>query len=678
VRAVVLNDTRRGSFARHLGCNAVMEHLLHLCAENGIEVVRTFREPEVFESREFFDALRDVDAVIANGEGTMHHDNRHAQCLSRALLRASQCGKRTALINTVWQGNRIVNECVGAIDFICARDSWSARELREAGRADVAVAPDLSLLQMSSTELGLNGARGGTLFVDSVDLALTRRLHAFAAANGARFRNMQEWTRREELGSETFATCDLLKAEDLARARVLIGGRFHAICLALKQGLPFLGARSNTHKLEALLHDAGVPLEEFFLPRDWETTPLEELETRAHDAHTKYAAQFQAFPVRADETIRASFTAMTKALEETNVTRGPARAAAPRMKRRVRVCYFNTWAGALESAPQYVSRAPTLDLRKLVTRPDDRELMRKARLDCDWYAENARCFAAMTHDDVEFLPAFVAGVMGVLDFAKLPREPGEERWLITMGHQPQSFGANAGKVFALLAKVGVRHCYYAFDEASRFMPCFGEIAPYLDLLIHDELPLEDANRKKLKAACRTLHRSWVANVAPFSLPFNEAPEDKILFLGSQLGLTPHRQRQIDFLRRRFKDRFVAISDHSIAVGERASLNRFKVGLCPEGRKFVTLAMAQTHTDRPFWSGCVGMAVVSEDSQAGGRLQALHEQGLILRYAHGDLEELEQQCERALAMSREDRRLVYEHFNRHETIGAVVAEAMAVS
>lgn len=365
---------------------------------------------------------------------------------------------------------------------------------------------------------------------------------------------------------------------------------------------------------------------------------------------------------------------MSTLLEST----GAAPGSGSRATLRARICYFNTWARELEAAANYVARVPTLDLAPMVANRNDAKLMRWARLDCDWYGENTRCFHAMQHDAVEFLPAQVAGAYGVLDFARLPREPGEERWLVTMGHQPQSLGANAGKVFALLAKLGVKHLYYAFDEASRYMPCFGEIAPYLDVLIHDESPLEPANAARLKPGCRTIHRSWVANVVPFSLPFNATPEEKIMFLGSPLGLTEHRKRQIAFLQERFKDKFVPSYDHSPAAGERVQLNRFKVALCPEGRKFVTPAMAKTHTDRPFWSGCVGMVVVSEDSKAGGRLQELHEQELILRYAHGDLKELERQCERALAMSNVERRRIYEHFNRHETVGTVVAEAIAAT
>lgn len=346
-------------------------------------------------------------------------------------------------------------------------------------------------------------------------------------------------------------------------------------------------------------------------------------------------------------------------------------------RRRVRVCYFNTWAGPLEDARAYVARVPSLDLAPLVSDRHDAALMRKARLDCDWYAENARCFAAMQHAGIEFLPAWVVGRSHLLDVAQAAREPGEERWMIWMAHQPQSLGALAGKSFELLARVGVRQAFYAFDEASRCMPCCNEIAPYLDVLVHDEEPLADAGLARLKPSCRTLHHSWVANLLPRATAFCATPEEKIVFLGSQLGLTPHRQRQIDFLQQKFQDRFTAISDHSLAVGERHRLaERFKVSVCPEGRKFTTPAMASGHTDRPFWSGCLGLVPVSEDARTGGRLEDLHRASLILRYPHGDLKSLAAQCERALALPNDERRKIYEHFNAHETIGTVLAREIA--
>jgi hypothetical protein len=209
------------------------------------------------------------------------------------------------------------------------------------------------------------------------------------------------------------------------------------------------------------------------------------------------------------------------------------------------------------------------------------------------------------------------------------------------------------------------------------MPCFREIAPHLHVLIHDESPLEPAGAQALRQDCFRVHRSWVANIEPFATPFTEEPEERIVFLGSQIGLTEHRRRQIEFLQGRFKDRFAAFHDHSISIAQQHELGRrFKVSVCPEGRKFATPAMAASHTDRPFWSGCAGMVPVSEDSQTGGRLEELHRAGLILRYARGDLKSLGDACERALALPTTERRRMYEHFNRHETIGTVAAEAIA--
>lgn len=345
---------------------------------------------------------------------------------------------------------------------------------------------------------------------------------------------------------------------------------------------------------------------------------------------------------------------------------------------RVRIVHFNPWAGAPGEAAAFVTSLAQLDVRTRVSNPADERLRRMARLDSDWHGECARCFAGLSHPEIEFQPALAFGPTGAGEVlaAVARRTPGEEWWLVFMGQHPQKLGALLGRFCAMFRKSGGRVLYYAFDEASREMPSFNELAPHLDVLIHDEEPLSEAARTLIRSECLTQHRSWVANVLPFSVPFNETPEAKILFLGSQLGLTPHRQRQLDHLRGVFGDRLVAHHDHSVEVAARDALNRYQVGLCPEGRKFTTPAMARSHTDRPFWSGCLGLVPVCEDSRQGGRLEELHQAGLILRYPHGDLAALTAACEQALAMPNAYRRRIYDHFNRHETVGAVVAGALA--
>ena len=355
-----------------------------------------------------------------------------------------------------------------------------------------------------------------------------------------------------------------------------------------------------------------------------------------------------------------------------------ARMSAPPAPRRIRIAHFCPWAEGLEDAAIFLARLPRLDLTKRVTNAADPGLLRMARLDCDWHGENTRCFAAMTHPALEFLPSYVTGAAGLLELAKLGPVPDEQRWLIFDGQNAQKIAGAVGRLLAFLKRNGWRVLLYGFDEVSRTMPCFGDMAPHLDVLVHDESPLDERSRTALSAQARTVHRSWVANFIPFAAPFVEDPEEKIFFLGSRLGLTENRRRQIDFLEKKFPGRVMPSHDHSLAVADRHQVNRYKVSLCPEGRKFAVAAMSATHTDRPFWSGCLGMVPVSENSREGGRLEDLHRGGKILRYEQGDLASLGHACERALAMPRDERRAIYDHFNRHETVGTVVAALIAES
>lgn len=347
-----------------------------------------------------------------------------------------------------------------------------------------------------------------------------------------------------------------------------------------------------------------------------------------------------------------------------------------RARRTLRVIHYNPWAEGLEDALTYVGRLPSIDLGPRIAEPGNVKMKTMARLDADWHGESTRCFASLEHPDIDFLPALVLGRQGFSELLSIAIPPGEEWWFVTNGQHPSGLEHLAGKVFGALAARGIRILYYAFDEASRAMPCFAQIAPHLSVLIHDESPLDPAGQARLSPRCLVRHRSWVANLVPFSAPLVEEPGDKLVFLGSEMGLTPHRQRQVAFLRETFKDRFVAIHDHSLAVGDRTALGaRFKASLCPEGRKFTTPAMARTHTDRPFWSGCLGLVPVSENSRQGGRLDELAAEGLLVRYAHGDLKSLREACEQALATPTADRRRMYDHYNRHETVGPVVVDAL---
>lgn len=347
--------------------------------------------------------------------------------------------------------------------------------------------------------------------------------------------------------------------------------------------------------------------------------------------------------------------------------------------RRIQVTYFSTWADGLQSAGPYLDALRTRDLSSRVSDPRDPGLMRMARLDCDWDGEVLRSLATMAHPSLVLDSAFVTGPRGLLDLIMSKPAPGTASWLVFTDQRPAVVATIVGTILRHFTEQGGKVLYWSYDEASRRMGCFAtSVAPYLSILLHDESPLSEDVRLALPRTCRTLQTSWLANIVPFAFPFHETVEDRIVFLGSRLGITPHRQMQIDALRTRFKDRFTAITDHSLPVSERGGLGRMKVHVCPEGRFYASPAMSRTHTDRPFLAGCLGQVPVSEESAHGGRLHDLARSGFVVPYAHGDGPALLDACERALEMHDAHRRAIYQYFNENGTIGTLVAREIALS
>ncbi|MES9902754.1 MAG: hypothetical protein ABW168_08735 [Sedimenticola sp.] len=324
----------------------------------------------------------------------------------------------------------------------------------------------------------------------------------------------------------------------------------------------------------------------------------------------------------------------------------------------------------------YLEKLPSLDIKPLVADPTDKALLQLAQLDCDWDGENLRCYSQLSHPELQFEPAKIVGILGLQELVEEEVEPDVTPWLVMISQHPHKIEPVIDRILTLFTRKGGKVFYWAYDEASRYMPSFARVAKYLNILVHDEMPLDQAASASLNPTCITLHSSPLANMIPYAHPFIEEVNKQIVFLCSSMGLTGHRKKQVDHLQKHFKDRFLAIYDHSIPMNQRGGLAKYKAHLCPEGRTFTTPAMRYTHTDRPFWSGCLGQIPVIEDSWQGGRLQELVEAELVLRYSHGDLASMTEACEQALEATPQQRRRVYEHFNTHGYIGAVVAQMIA--
>lgn len=348
-------------------------------------------------------------------------------------------------------------------------------------------------------------------------------------------------------------------------------------------------------------------------------------------------------------------------------------------RKPIRVIFYTPWTRGFTDAEAHLDSLKDRDLAEFVAESDGEDVKRKARIDRDWDAATLKAFARMQHSDVTFLPARVSnnqGLIQMIEHAQKSQES-EESWLILSGTRPSRLEPIIEKVLKLFTLQGGKVLFWSWDQSSLRIRSFIEkVAPYLSFLIHDEITLPYSLVAALNPACRTLLHSPAANLCPFEYPFHENVEKKILFVGSELGLTDSRKKQIEALKAHFGERFMCKADFSVEVDARKTLGQYQVNWCPEGRFFADDNMSQSHTDRPFWAGCLGQVPVIENSKQGSRMQDYVDNGLTVRYEHGDSASLLKACEQALEASLSERRRIYDYYNSNETFGTIAAEAIA--
>lgn len=288
---VVANDV---GVARHHGSKMVTARLVNELAGRGFSVVTI---PAGENWRDHSSAIEGAACVVVNGEGTLHHSAPAAQEL---LALAPFCQGRSIpvfLVNSIWQDNSpMMARQAKSFTAIFVRESMSQKQLADAGVASEVV-PDLVLGWPVKKD---TATRKGVVITDSVVLSDTQLLAASAAATGAVFTTLEPpqpepldytdvpftrlqsdtpvtvagvWrgvirrayrarghlyaTARRWRGAQVeFALEDFFTA--LRHSELLITGRFHAVCMAMVTGTPFLAPSSNSHKIEAMLDDAGL------------------------------------------------------------------------------------------------------------------------------------------------------------------------------------------------------------------------------------------------------------------------------------------------------------------------------------------------------------------------------------------------------------------------------------
>lgn len=179
-----------------------------------------------------------VYLVVVNGEGTMHDNAPKALKWLSFLKEAKRRNIKTALVNTVWQN---MNADVSFIDFVSARDPWSADLLGCDWYLDVSSQFfDDELLRCSEVQDIMKpfigkfwGAKGKQIARDlaGVDV-IEYPVPKHSLYNGI---------------------CRLRK-----ECTVYYTGEFHGVIMAGLAGVPVVKYPGNTWKIEALVAASGI------------------------------------------------------------------------------------------------------------------------------------------------------------------------------------------------------------------------------------------------------------------------------------------------------------------------------------------------------------------------------------------------------------------------------------
>ncbi|MFQ5566897.1 MAG: polysaccharide pyruvyl transferase family protein [Paracoccaceae bacterium] len=315
MRVVIANNTEA---ELHHGCWRVMSNIRRALAERGAEVIASHQAGTDWRSDgHFCAALAGADALLVNGEGTIHSDRPAGLALLALSDEARRAGCYSALVNFSWAGNSPENaSALQDFNLVAARESHSCTELAELG-IEVALMADMSLAYPDAPAR----VRQGIGWTDSVLSPVARRLHRLARDAGWRHVPIQMppgggMFRRRHLAFADFARparmfrslrLDLAIHRDaekrpasylnsIAGLEGLVTGRFHAVCLAILAGTPFLAIESNTHKISALVADAGLSPERVVeqamvghLAPDVEVPPWTKGERSAIDSYVDWA-----------------------------------------------------------------------------------------------------------------------------------------------------------------------------------------------------------------------------------------------------------------------------------------------------------------------------------------------------------------------------------------------------
>lgn len=333
----LVNDTR---YDNHHGCLTVVRNLHAAMMSRGwsctgsLPVSSSARNLQVRRG-----ALEAADLIIVNGEGSLHHNSRNANRIFD-ICNALQKSHPLALVNAVWQDNDALKwePLLANFKAIYARDRRSQKQLADIVPS-VGYAPDLTFYDYPRFP---NQQRSEYLCTDSVINSWTDKILDVVNSDDDidictmftgrmdYLRGPKDWhkyikykiypclwgklqskvpPRYKTMKYAEHNTVELLRKFSTYNAVCV--ARYHALCFAIQQRIPFLAVASNSHKSESLLEDLGLPLDKYLI----RPNELGNLKERLADivlTHSSYNQQIETFNIQAKKLIDDMFRHVTE------------------------------------------------------------------------------------------------------------------------------------------------------------------------------------------------------------------------------------------------------------------------------------------------------------------------------------------------------------------------------
>ncbi len=265
MKVLLCNDTGTKS---HIGCQAVSNAHARMLGQLGHKVVERYfvnelkgkrydRFDDYIKSIErndaFMTSLAKVDAVIVNGEGTIHHGG--GLDLIAALMVAKRNKKATLLVNCLFQEVPIDSEIINSFDYFSVREPLSFEYAKSKG---IRVLQHFDSIVAAKFDNSRKPTRNAVAVTD-----WTKSSNATVGSAATRFLHSNSQTAKSE-----FFPLHCIDARmhwhktlnNLSEYRAVITSRHHGIYLAMLAGISVVVLKGNSWKAEGLLKQLRIDL----------------------------------------------------------------------------------------------------------------------------------------------------------------------------------------------------------------------------------------------------------------------------------------------------------------------------------------------------------------------------------------------------------------------------------